>query len=547
MSGVIVELLAAWLWQGLGLAAMATVVVSFVGRRNAAHSYFLWWAVLAAIVLLPIAAELVSNPSVGSARHVGGFQPVPDVAAAPIIGRPMLTLPPIPESVILLVLIAWFGRAALCLIGVARQAVVLHRRRRRCRPIPSEREHALVRWRARSPRDRQTCLAMVDDGGVPTLLGLGAPIIAIPRVLVQTLTDDELDHVVLHEHAHAQRWDDWTLLVETCLRVLIGFHPGVRMATAALDREREHACDERVLAYGGDRRRYAIALTRVAELALTDQPALAPGMAVRGHALSTRVVRVLHRPQGGTGRAASLAFAGGALVALLTTIAGLAMVPPLVSVTRSARAVSVPAPPRPEVASFEIGPVAVVSPDDGNVLIGIPARRSIQTDVSAKEHQTPPTNRSRLVSTRGRVAHLTRPTELPVAFNVVPPASVADVPAVASVSLRLEASSWSPMATSRRVSTLSPKGTTGLTSAAEPPKPARRRRMGSPVPERRSVAGSAVADLNGHATIPVSTKSVRSTRTKSLGPQTNMSRPRSGGVTEFPPQQSSLESFRPRE
>ena len=38
-----------------------------------------------------------------------------------------------------------------------------------------------------------------------TVLGFYRPYIAVPPSLLKALTQDELDQIVLHEHAHVQR------------------------------------------------------------------------------------------------------------------------------------------------------------------------------------------------------------------------------------------------------------------------------------------------------------------------------------------------------
>ena len=84
-----------------------------------------------------------------------------------------------------------------------------------------------------------------------TVLGFQRPCIALPSSLVDALTIDELDQVILHEHAHVQRRDDWTRLAQTLLMSVLWIHPAALFVSRALNREREMACDEWVVAQYG--------------------------------------------------------------------------------------------------------------------------------------------------------------------------------------------------------------------------------------------------------------------------------------------------------
>ena len=84
-----------------------------------------------------------------------------------------------------------------------------------------------------------------------TVLGFQRPCIAIPSSVVEALTIDELDQVILHEHAHVQRRDDWSRLAQTLLLSVLWIHPAALVISRALSRECEMACDEWVVAWYG--------------------------------------------------------------------------------------------------------------------------------------------------------------------------------------------------------------------------------------------------------------------------------------------------------
>lgn len=377
MIGVSLAGLITWLWQGSALALLAVLMVRGIAaiRGDAAAStrYLIWWTVLAAIVVLPLAGQV----SVWSTAPAATRSPLLRVSEGSATGvaadramdhtLPVLTLPPVPGWLVATGLGGWLAFAGLRLCRVARAFHHLTRLRRRCRPLAPGRQRRLERWTAQQARGRRTRLAVSDDITVPALFGLTRPMVIIPRRLLDILTDDELDHVVMHEHAHAQRWDDWALLLQSCVSAIVGLHPAVWATTRALGRERELACDDRVIAQGGSPRTYALSVTKVAEVTLGAlPPALAPGMSTARGALTHRIERLLGQTSAtvrGRPSIFTLAATAGILVAL---IALLGQLPPLASTERPslprvARQLS-PPPARPaRIATTATQPTQAVS------------------------------------------------------------------------------------------------------------------------------------------------------------------------------------------
>ena len=129
----------------------------------------------------------------------------------------------------------------------------------------------------------------------PTVLGFQRPFIAIPSSLLEALTVEELDQIILHELAHVQRRDDWTRLAQGLLEAALWIHPAVAFISRALNRERETACDEFVVARTGLPKVYARCLTRAAEVRsrIRIEPVLVPALFGGQHDLVRRVDRLL--------------------------------------------------------------------------------------------------------------------------------------------------------------------------------------------------------------------------------------------------------------
>ena len=109
-------------------------------------------------------------------------------------------------------------------------------------------------------------------------LGYRKPAILLPQSMVLALTDEQLQHVLLHESAHLLRRDDWMALGERVLRALFCFQPALYFIGRQIEREREVACDDWVIAQSGEAKPYAASLARIAELGSAARvPMLATG------------------------------------------------------------------------------------------------------------------------------------------------------------------------------------------------------------------------------------------------------------------------------
>jgi beta-lactamase regulating signal transducer with metallopeptidase domain len=113
---------------------------------------------------------------------------------------------------------------------------------------------------------RQTQLLVSSHVTTPMSLGFLNPAIVIPRALLDTLSDSELEHVILHELGHLRRRDDWTNLFQKLIEAIFPIQPAVYWIGHRMSIEREMACDDWVIAATGTAVPYAASLTKVAEL-----------------------------------------------------------------------------------------------------------------------------------------------------------------------------------------------------------------------------------------------------------------------------------------
>jgi beta-lactamase regulating signal transducer with metallopeptidase domain len=310
-----------WLWHGVALALVVAGGLRLCRRVSASARYVVWWAALAGVLALgwtgAPATSAVPAAAVRSAgAPAGGFA---------------LTLPPVPAWLETSLVMVWIVVAAIGLGRLVGAMVRLRQQRRTCRPISSDGERRLPLWRSARDLGRRTRLMVSDAAPVASVLGFVRPVIVLPRRLLASVTDHELDQIVLHEHAHVQRYDDWSRLAQAIIEALCPFHPAVRRIGRSLDLEREIACDEWVVARTRAPRAYARCLTRIAEWTMAHPArAIAPGIQGTGHTLVPRVARLL-APRPYASRATSRMVLAAGVTLVVAGVVQLRLLPPLIA------------------------------------------------------------------------------------------------------------------------------------------------------------------------------------------------------------------------
>jgi beta-lactamase regulating signal transducer with metallopeptidase domain len=78
----------------------------------------------------------------------------------------------------------------------------------------------------------------------PVVYGLWSPTLMVPVDFADHHSAEQMRWILLHELAHIQRWDMLVKLFQKIVQFAFFFHPGVWIANALIDRQREFACDD---------------------------------------------------------------------------------------------------------------------------------------------------------------------------------------------------------------------------------------------------------------------------------------------------------------
>ncbi len=143
---------------------------------------------------------------------------------------------------------------------------------------------------------RRIKMGQSDQINVPVSAGFIHPMVILPSGLAEKLDDHELQSIIVHEMTHLERYDDWMKLVQRFLTALFFFNPAVLWIGRRLDLERELACDARVLTIIGQPRVYARCLTKMIQRTIIPvEPTLVTGAILSKKQIFRRIDMILNR------------------------------------------------------------------------------------------------------------------------------------------------------------------------------------------------------------------------------------------------------------
>lgn len=189
---------------------------------------------------------------------------------------------------------AWLTGALAVLTPFVRGLLRLRRIEKTADPVRSAAVLAsLHEVSAESGVGREIRLLAGPRGAMPMTWGVFRPVIFVPSD-VRSWRASRVRAVFRHEIAHIARWDALTHAAGEIACALHWFNPLVWLAAKLQREEREHACDDRVLACGAEPADYASELVELARALRHGRAAALAGMAMaRSGSLKGRLVAVL--------------------------------------------------------------------------------------------------------------------------------------------------------------------------------------------------------------------------------------------------------------
>lgn len=342
LAAKLVLTLAHTLWQGVAVGLVAALICLCLRRRAANARYAVWLAALAAMALCPAAtwvylgedaapaaawvlsdlsdasdwsdrSDRPDRPEAAAVPLVPAHETEPPAAAAsaPAVVAPKpAAAPPRPPLEAARPGVDWQRWApyaamayalGVCLFLARLMLGLLGAKRLRRRSEPVTDSHLLetVARHAKALRMRVApAIAFAERVAVPTVVGVVRPMVLLPAAFAAGLTPEQVEMVLLHELAHVRRHDALINLMQRLVESVLFYHPVVWYVSRQIRIEREHCCDDLVLATGGDPATYARSLVHLAEAAapLPSRAVAALSAAGKPSELRLRIERMLHRP-----------------------------------------------------------------------------------------------------------------------------------------------------------------------------------------------------------------------------------------------------------
>ncbi len=100
---------------------------------------------------------------------------------------------------------------------------------------------------------------------VPSVIGFIKPIILLPLSIINNLSPEQVNAILLHELAHVKRNDYLLNLIQSFFELILFFNPFAIFLSSTIRKERENCCDDWVLTYQYNRQEYAKALLTLEE------------------------------------------------------------------------------------------------------------------------------------------------------------------------------------------------------------------------------------------------------------------------------------------
>jgi bla regulator protein blaR1 len=139
----------------------------------------------------------------------------------------------------------------------------------RVEPMGAAWDKHLDKLAARLQIPRKVKLLISRHVQVPVMLGFLKPLILLPVAMVNNLTEEQLEAVLLHELAHIKRNDYLLNIFQSIVETILFFNPFIWLISKTIRIEREHCCDDLVIANTVQPLQYAHALVALEQYRLT--------------------------------------------------------------------------------------------------------------------------------------------------------------------------------------------------------------------------------------------------------------------------------------
>ncbi|MFB9842965.1 M56 family metallopeptidase [Mucilaginibacter ginsenosidivorans] len=308
------------LWQGLLLAVITGLILTFAKRSGAAVRYNV---ILAQLVLFIVACastfvwEWNKAPLQTTAHPLAvtiNTTSLPfDINAASIRAFAKICIGYFSANAPMIVLL-WFVLFIFRSLRMMGGMVYIRRARNRFIYQPPAEWKDKIEVLCHNLQLKRA-VTLLESGYVkmPMVIGHLKPVILVPVGLIAGLPAGQVEAILLHELAHIRRHDYMVNFLQTVAETVFFFNPGLLWISSLLREERENCCDDIALGQTQNKREFVQALISFKEHALygNNYQVAFPGK--KDHLLN-RVARILNNQHKAFGPAEKAFFMGGVVV-----------------------------------------------------------------------------------------------------------------------------------------------------------------------------------------------------------------------------------------
>lgn len=181
-------------------------------------------------------------------------------------------------------------------------------------------------WQERMGVMREVRLLLTDKVTVPMMLGAVKPVILLPIATINHLSMAQVEAILLHELAHISRHDYVLNLLQAVAEAVLFFNPFVWLVSGNIRKEREHCCDDLVVAASTNPMIYATALAQLEENRINNN-SLTLAATGNKNQLLNRIKRIMEMKHTTNNRPTSVAVLVAAVVAATLLMGMIAYTP----------------------------------------------------------------------------------------------------------------------------------------------------------------------------------------------------------------------------
>ncbi len=128
----------------------------------------------------------------------------------------------------------------------------------------------------------------------PMVYGFIKPVIFFPAALVNHLTIEEVEAILIHELMHIKRNDYFLNIIKSFIETIMFFNPFVWLISSVINKNREYYCDEKVVQYTKTPINYAETLYKLASFQNRQTEQLSIGLIKNSNELLHRIKLIMN-------------------------------------------------------------------------------------------------------------------------------------------------------------------------------------------------------------------------------------------------------------